>query len=359
MHDPLTDLPNRITFEEQLKRARAEAEEQERKIAVMFLDLDRFKAVNDTYGHDCGDRLLVEVGRRLQGCVRKSDLVARFGGDEFALLAPDYQGLADITHLAERIIKAIAEPMEIDGHRIEIGVSIGITVFPDDPSPAGTLVANADLALYQAKKAGRGTWRRYHPNMPTRRKRRQVDDRAIREALKQGQFELRFQPIVRISDLAVIGIEAELNWDHPRRDQRAMTSFLQDIAGSKEMPAVTEWILAHAVPPLASWQALASEAALAVNLPAQALAIPIGCRYDGKTRAFQNRLHSPEIDRVIVNNQDFTCLCHRLSPFLKLIWIFPDQRQGEAKFVEPDCPLGRLRLKHIPDKPEITLGSNK
>jgi predicted signal transduction protein with EAL and GGDEF domain len=162
--------------------------------------------------------------------------------------------------------------MEIDGHRIEIGVSIGITVFPDDPSPAGTLVANADLALYQAKKAGRGTWRRYHPNMPTRRKRRQVDDRAIREALKQGQFELRFQPIVRISDLAVIGIEAELNWDHPRRDQRAMTSFLQDIAGSKEMPAVTEWILAHAVPPLASWQALAPEAALAVNLPAQALA---------------------------------------------------------------------------------------
>ena len=168
-HDSLTGLANRMAYEEQLQRAHVDAELTGRQLAVMFLDLDRFKAVNDSFGHDYGDRLLIEVGRRLQRCLRKTDLVARFGGDEFAILARGYKGPGDITRLAQRIIKTIAEPIRLDKEEVEIGVSIGVTSFPEDRSPAEDLITNADLALYRAKQSGRGTWQRYHPGMPSRR----------------------------------------------------------------------------------------------------------------------------------------------------------------------------------------------
>ncbi|NJO38689.1 MAG: diguanylate cyclase, partial [Rhizobiales bacterium] len=153
-HDSLTGLANRSAYQEQLQRAHAEAELTGRPLAVMFLDLDRFKAVNDSFGHDCGDQLLIEVGRRLQDCLRKTDLVARFGGDEFAILARGYKSARDIDRLAKRIIDTIAEPIALDGRQVEIGVSIGITSFPQDRSPAEDLITNADLALYRAKQSG-------------------------------------------------------------------------------------------------------------------------------------------------------------------------------------------------------------
>ncbi|MGI9435231.1 MAG: diguanylate cyclase domain-containing protein, partial [Geminicoccaceae bacterium] len=242
LHDSLTGLPNRMAFEEQLQRVHAEAELTGRQLAVMFLDLDRFKAVNDSFGHDCGDRLLVEVGRRLQRCLRKSDLVARYGGDEFAILARDYKKPSDIDRLASRIIKAVGKPIAIEEQDAVIGMSIGITSFPEDRSPAEGLVANADLALYRAKQTGRKTWQRYHPGLPSRRgSKPSSSDAALYDALRGGEFEVLYQPVVRTDDLSLHALEATNSWNHPVRKRQMATVFVPELLNSPFLRFLVEW----------------------------------------------------------------------------------------------------------------------
>jgi len=269
-HDSLTGLSNRAAYEEQLQRAHAEAELTGRPLAVMFLDLDRFKEVNDSFGHDCGDQLLIEVGRRLQDCLRKSDLVARFGGDEFAILARGYKSLRDIDRLARRIIDMIAEPIAIDERKAEIGVSIGITSFPQDRSPAEELIANADLALYRAKQSGRGTWQRYHPGMPSRRQMgRGASDARLYDALNAGEFVLWYQPILRADDLSIQTLEATLRWHHPERGELAADVFLPEILNSPFLRCLVEWHLQSAAEQLAAWRdlGLADTIGLSMDMP--------------------------------------------------------------------------------------------
>lgn len=270
LHDGLTSLPNRMSFEEQLQRAHAEAELTGRPLAVMFLDLDRFKAVNDSFGHDRGDRLLVEVGRRLQRCLRKSDLVARFGGDEFAILAREYKKPGDINRLADRIIKTVAKPIKIDDQDVTIGVSIGITSFPEDRSPADILVANADLALYRAKQAGRGGWQRYHPGMPTRRHHQNPSsDAVLYDALKAGEFEIVYQPTVNISDLSIRALNAIICWRHPVRGTLMAGDFIDEMLNSPFLRFLVEWSLKSATEQFATWRdlGLPPGITLAMTLP--------------------------------------------------------------------------------------------
>lgn len=269
-HDGLTGLPNRMAYEEQLQRAHVEAELTGRPLAVMFLDLDRFKKVNDSFGHDCGDRLLIEIGRRLQGCLRKSDLVARFGGDEFAILARSYRSPSDIDQLARRIIDTIGKPIAIDGHKIEIGASIGITAFPLDRSPAEDLITNADLALYRAKQSGSGTWQRYHPSMPSRRRIGQpASDASLYDALNAGQFDILYQPILRADDLSIQTLEAMIRWRHPMRGDLTADDFLPDMLNSPFLRCLLEWGLQSASEQLAAWRdlGLAPAIGLAIDLP--------------------------------------------------------------------------------------------
>jgi diguanylate cyclase (GGDEF)-like protein/PAS domain S-box-containing protein len=267
LHDSLTGLANRMAFEEQLQRAHAEAELTGRPLAVMFLDLDRFKAVNDSFGHDCGDRLLVEVGRRLQRCLRKTDLVARFGGDEFAILARGYKRAGDVERLAERIIKTIAQPIAIDGQAHEIGVSIGITSYPEDRSPAQDLIGNADLALYRAKQAGRGGWRRYHPGMPSRRQSRPPDsDARLYDALRDEEFDVWYQPIVRTDDFSIHSLEAMIRWRHPVRGALAAEEFMPDMLNSPFLRYLVEWGLQAAAEQLAAWRDLDLAAGIGVSM---------------------------------------------------------------------------------------------
>ena len=256
-HDSLTGLANRSAYQEQLQRAHAEAELTGRPLAVMFLDLDRFKAVNDSFGHDCGDQLLIEVGRRLQDCLRKTDLVARFGGDEFAILARGYKGPRDIDRLARRIIETIAKPITIEGREIEIGVSIGITAFPQDRSPSEDLITNADLALYRAKQSGRGTWQRYHPSMPSRRQTgRSASDAQLYDALNAGEFEIRYQPILRADDLSIQTLEASIRWHNPSRGELLADVFIPEILNSPFLRCLVEWGLRSAAEQLAAWRDL-------------------------------------------------------------------------------------------------------
>ncbi|MGI9500859.1 MAG: sensor domain-containing protein [Geminicoccaceae bacterium] len=270
LHDSLTGLPNRMAYEEQLQRAHVEAELTGRQLAVMFLDLDRFKAVNDGFGHDCGDRLLIEVGRRLQCCLRKTDLVARFGGDEFAILARGYKGPADITRLAQRIIKTIEEPITLDARDVEIGVSIGITSFPEDRSPAEDLITNADLALYRAKQSGRGTWQRFHPGMPSRRESHPpASDAMLYDALEAGEFDVWYQPILRADDLSIHTLEAMIRWHHPVRGVLAADAFMPEILNSPFLRCLAEWGLQSAAEQLAAWRdlGLAPASGLSMDLP--------------------------------------------------------------------------------------------
>ena len=266
-HDSLTGLANRAAFEEQLKRAHAEAELTSRPLAVMFLDLDRFKAVNDSFGHESGDRLLIEVGRRLQDCLRKSDLVARFGGDEFAILARGYKTPRDIERLSRRIIDTTAEPIAIDGQEVEIGVSIGITSFPQDRSPAEDLIANADLALYRAKQSGRGTWQRYHPGMPSRRRSNQQDsDARLYDALSGGEFDLLYQPILRADDLSIQTLEAMIRWRHPVRGDLEASDFLPEMLNSPFLRCLFDWGLQSASEQLAAWLDLGLAPAIGLSM---------------------------------------------------------------------------------------------
>ncbi len=266
-HDSLTGLPNRSAYEEVLLRAHAEAELTGRPLAVMFLDLDRFKAVNDSFGHECGDRLLVEVGRRLQDCLRKSDLVARFGGDEFAILARGYKGPRDIDRLAKRIIKTIAEPIALDDRSVEIGVSIGITAYPQDRSPAEDLINNADLALYRAKQSGRGTWQRYHPSMPSRRRAGQpASDASLYDALNASEFDLWYQPILRADDLSIQTLEVSVRWHHPVRGELAADAFVPEILNSPFLRCLVEWELKAAAEQLATWRDLGVAEAIGLSM---------------------------------------------------------------------------------------------
>lgn len=270
LHDSLTGLPNRMAYMEQLQRAHVEAELTGRQLAVMFLDLDRFKTVNDSFGHDGGDRLLIEVGRRLQHCLRKTDLVARFGGDEFAILARGYKGPADINRLAQRIIKTIAEPTPIDNVEVETGVSIGITSFPEDRSPVEDLITNADLALYRAKQSGRGTWQRYHPGMPSRREiHPSASDTMLYDALEAGEFEVWYQPILRADDLALESLEAMIRWQHPARGYLVADAFMPEILNSPFLRRLVEWGLQSATEQLAAWRdlSLAPAIGLSMDLP--------------------------------------------------------------------------------------------
>ncbi len=276
-HDSLTDLPNRAAYEEQLQRAHVEAELTGRPLAVMFLDLDRFKTVNDSFGHDSGDRLLVEVGRRLQGCLRKTDLVARFGGDEFAILARGYKGPRDIDRLAGRIIETIAEPIAIDGREVEIGVSIGITSFPQDRSPTEELINNADLALYRAKQSGRGTWQRYHPGMPSRRRSAPLaSDTGLYDALEAGEFDIWYQPILRADDLSIQTLEASIRWRHPDRGELVASDFVPELLNSPFLRCLVEWALQSAAEQIGAWRdlGLPSAIGLAIDLPTPLLHAP-------------------------------------------------------------------------------------
>jgi len=215
-HDGLTSLPNRSYF-----RARVEDHLKQPEIAsqaaLLFLDLDQFKSVNDALGHPAGDRLLQAVAARLQSCVRGTDVIARFAGDEFAIFQREVTCKGDVVSLAERIIGCLCEPYQIDGREVVVGVSIGIAVPEASETCADELLKKADIALYRAKADGRGMFRFFEPAMGEMAKKNQTLRADLREALTRGEFLIHYQPIVDLGSLNVIGFEALLRWRHRRQ----------------------------------------------------------------------------------------------------------------------------------------------
>jgi diguanylate cyclase (GGDEF)-like protein len=266
-HDALTNLPNRLLFREQLEHTLARLHRGE-QAAVLSIDLDRFKHVNDTLGHPVGDELLIAVAQRLRECTREGDTIARLGGDEFVIVqvATDLQP-AETIALASRIVDVIGEPFEIGGSLIVVGASVGIAMAPADGADPDQLLKNADLALYRAKSDGRGTYRFFEAEMDARAQARRLLELDLRAAIAQGEFELHYQPILDLSTDTIVSVEALVRWNHPRRGLVAPLEFIPLAEETGLIVPLGEWILRQACSEAAKWPHGIS---VAVNLsPAQ------------------------------------------------------------------------------------------
>lgn len=265
-HDALTSLPNRVLFHEEMSRALARTDRGE-KVAVLCLDLDHFKTVNDTLGHPIGDALLKVVAARLQGCVRDMDAVARLGGDEFAIVQVGVEGPDQTIGLAQRVIDALSAPYDLDGHQVVIGASVGIAFAPDDNDNPDHLLKSADMALYRAKADGRGTFRFFESEMDARMQIRRALELDLRKALPSGEFEVHYQPLVNLAENQVTGFEALLRWTHPERGCVSPTDFIPLAEEIGLIGQIGAWVLRQACTDAAKWP---SSVRLAVNLsPAQ------------------------------------------------------------------------------------------
>ncbi|HXH02126.1 MAG TPA: EAL domain-containing protein, partial [Candidatus Competibacteraceae bacterium] len=252
-YDPLTQLPNRLLFNRELERALTLARQGHHQVAVLFLDLDNFKNINDSLGHVIGDRLLQSVAKRVVGCIRSSDVFARFGGDEFTLLLPHIHDVEDACRVAQKILDQLERPIQVDEHDFYAGTSIGISFYPQDGEDVATLVKNADTAMYRAKELGRRNYQLFNPSMDTHVQQRLDLEQDLRRSLEQGDFRLYYQPQVRLSDMRIVGIEALLRWRHPRRGLLCPKGFLPLAEESGLIIALGDWVLRESCRQARQW----------------------------------------------------------------------------------------------------------
>ena len=254
-HDSLTDLPNRILLNDRLTQALALAHRKEQRLALLFLDLDRFKSINDSLGHAIGDRLLQSVAERLLTCVRSSDTVSRQGGDEFVILLPEVTQPADAAVTAEKILLALSTPHRIDRQDLHLAASIGIVTYPNDGTEAKTLLKHADLAMYRAKDSGRNTYRFFEPDMNGYTADRQSLESGLHRAIERHEFVLHYQPIVSLDSEELIGVEALIRWRHPQRGLVSPAQFVPIAEESGFIAAIGRWVLHEACRQSRAWRA--------------------------------------------------------------------------------------------------------
>jgi diguanylate cyclase (GGDEF)-like protein len=253
-HDSLTDLPNRVLLADRLAHALALAQRHRRRLAVLFLDIDHFKHINDSLGHLLGDELLRVVGRELRMCIRSSDTVGRYGGDEFVMVLSELEYAEDAARSARKIIAAFARPQQLTGHELRITVSIGISVYPDDGHDAESLLKHADQALYHAKDQGRDRYEFFQPELHGRAVERQSIEADLRSALSRQELELLYQPKMSLKTGAVVGAEALIRWRHPKRGLVEPAQFVPIAEDSGLIKPVGRWVIHEACRQAQAWQ---------------------------------------------------------------------------------------------------------
>ena len=268
-HDLLTHLPNRALLKDRLNLAITHARRNKRKLAAMFLDLDRFKLVNDTLGHSMGDRLLKAVANRLQSCLRSGDTLSRFGGDEFTLLLPEVRTRDDVVVIAEKILNRLSEPFVIDGHELFVGASIGIAMYPEAGDSGEALIQNADIAMYHVKGRGKNGYQFFSEEMNHQFSTRLSLERELRNGLIQGEFEVYYQPQVSLQTGAITGVEALVRWRHGVRGMIEPREFLPLAEETGLIMQIDEFVQRQAFHDVAAWQrAGLGDISVSVNLSA-------------------------------------------------------------------------------------------
>ncbi len=271
-YDHLTGLPNRALLRDRLKQTLLDADRNQRLVAVMFLDLDRFKNINDSLGHAVGDALLKAVGERLRGCVRSGDTIARLGGDEFTVALADVAHVDHVTRIAQKIMEQFVSPFQIDGRELYVSVSIGITLYPWDDSDLDTLLKNADAAMYHAKESGRNTFQFFTAELNERAAQRLALETALRHALERQEFLLHYQPLVDMGSGKIIGMEALLRWQRPEHGLVPPMDFIPLAEETGLIVPIGEWVLREACAQTRAWQRMGfPQLRVAVNLSGKQL----------------------------------------------------------------------------------------
>ena len=267
-HDALTGLPNRALFNEALVHAIGQAQRHRRALALFFLDVDRFKNINDTLGHPVGDRVLLEVGRRLGAAVRASDMVARLGGDEFVLLVEDFTDTRDLADIAGKILDAFGPTFTVDGQELALSASIGICTFPEDGHDAQTLLSNADIAMYRAKEQGRNRHCFYAADLNKLSQERLALEAALKHALDRDEIEIHYQPKIEFGGGRVTGVEALIRWRHPQLGLLLPDRFVPLAEETGLIVPIGYWTLRKVCERLRRWKEQGLSLSIAVNLSA-------------------------------------------------------------------------------------------
>jgi diguanylate cyclase (GGDEF)-like protein/PAS domain S-box-containing protein len=268
-HDFLTNLPNRVLLNDRITQAIALAKRSDTHPVLLYLDLDKFKHINDSLGHAVGDQLLQAVSERLVHCVRTSDTVSRHGGDEFVILLADERRPKDAALAADKILHALAAPFLVDAQQLHTSTSIGISVFPFDGLDAAALIKNADTAMYHAKERGRNNYQFFRHDMNTRAVERQLIESNLRQALARGEFTLHYQPKVDLETSRITGVEALLRWQHPEWGLVLPERFILIAEESGLIVPIGRWVLGEACAQAVRWQGLGiSPVSIAVNVSA-------------------------------------------------------------------------------------------
>jgi diguanylate cyclase (GGDEF)-like protein/PAS domain S-box-containing protein len=274
MHDPLTGLPNRAMFMESLERAVHKARRRTSRATVLFIDLDRFKEVNDTMGHHAGDELLKAVGERLGTAVRQSDLVARLGGDEFVVLIEEHGGPEEVMIVAQKVLSLLARPVLIDWREVQISGSLGIASFPEDGADLESLVKNADTAMYQAKERGRNNFQFYSAELNALSNHRYEQEKRMRGAIERHEFFLEYQPEVDLASGAIVAVETLLRWRDPDGSIVMPADFMPLAEETGTVVAIGAWVMERALADLKAWNEAGIGVKLSVNLSARQMQQP-------------------------------------------------------------------------------------
>jgi len=348
-HDTLTDLPNRKLFMDFMALELAQARRNRRSLAVLFMDLDHFKQINDTLGHAAGDQLLQAVAQRLKRCVRESDTVARIGGDEFNVLMPDLVQSDDVGKVVAKIMGVFETPFRLEHLDVPATTSVGISMFPEDGDSCAELVEKADSAMYVAKQTSGNSYQFYNDDINTRTLQRQKTERLLRDAVRKGELELVYQPQVNLASGEIVGAEALLRWRHPDQGLLLPSQFLGVAEESGAIVSIGEWVIFNACAQMKAWQGKGHNFAITVNLSNREFHQPNLLEITG--RALTESGLNPEslqleiTEKAIMDNVEFAVRnMHRLTG-LGLTFSVDDFGTGASSLHWiKQLPIGKLKI---------------